>query len=117
MTFGWNAEQMREHQGASEETSWEHVLERLKRSTEWDPSTSRVALLGCGAYGVPLASHAKTRNMSAVYVGGLLPALFGIAGKRHRETFASSLNEAWISPLPEETPAGNERVEGGAYWG
>ena len=40
------------------------------------------ALLGCGAYGLPLAAHVVSRGASAVYVGGGLQLLFGIQGRR-----------------------------------
>jgi|EP00966_Prymnesium_polylepis_P199841 hypothetical protein len=70
---------------------------------------------------MPLARHAKLHNMSAVYIGGFLPMLFGVHGRRHRiaeggKRFAGSFNEHWISAVPEETPPNKERMEGGAYW-
>ena len=57
--------------------------------------------------------------MSAVYVGGLLPAFFGIAGTRHRKQFSGRMNSHWIAPLPDETPGGSEQfsLEPRAYWG
>ena len=57
-------------------------LDRLRASSEWDPSRNDVAFLGCGALGLPLARHAKERGISAVYLGGLVQLLFGISGKR-----------------------------------
>lgn len=114
-SYTWNYAHMADPTTADH---WGGQLERLKNSTEWREGHSQVALLACGAYGLPLARHAKSRNISSIYAGGILPLLFGIAGKRHRELpqFSSHINHHWVSPLPEESPHGKENVEGGAYW-
>ena len=39
-----------------------------------------VALIGCGAYGFPLAAKLKTAGKQAIHLGGVLQALFGIKG-------------------------------------
>ena len=77
------------------------------------------ALLGCGAYGLPLAAHVVSGGASAVYVGGGLQLLFGIMGKRwaDRAEIAAVARESWVWPSPAETPPRAEVVEGGAYWG
>ena len=77
------------------------------------------ALLGCGAYGLPLAAHVVRSGASAVYVGGGLQLLFGIMGKRwaDRAEIAAVARESWVWPSPAETPPRAEIVEGGAYWG
>ena len=77
------------------------------------------ALLGCGAYGLPLAAHVVSRGASAVYVGGGLQLLFGIMGKRwaDRAEIAAVARASWVWPSPAETPPHAEVVEGGAYWG
>lgn len=41
-----------------------------------------IVLLGCGAYGFPLAAYAKRRGKQAIHMGGSLQLLFGIKGKR-----------------------------------
>ena len=112
LSYAWNQRQPPELT-----PSWEANLDALKASREWDPSRNDVAFLGCGAYGLPLQHHAKRRNISSVYVGGLLATLFGIHSKRARASFSASFNSHWMAPLPEETPEGNEKMEGGAYWG
>ena len=48
----------------------------MKQSSVWSSDgggqcAAAVALLGCGAYGMPLALHAKQHGMSAIYVGGV----------------------------------------------
>ena len=47
-------------------------LDKLQASPEWDPRRSDVAILGCGALGLPLARFARERGLSSVYVGGLI---------------------------------------------
>ena len=77
------------------------------------------ALLGCGAYGLPLAGHVVSRGASAVYVGGGLQLLFGIMGKRwaDRAEIMKVARASWVWPSAAETPPRAEVVEGGAYWG
>ena len=75
-----------------------------------------VALLGCGAYGLPLANYIKqTLNKSAIYVGGGLQLYFGIIGKRweNDKDIIKNRNEHWIRPNPTKNL---EKVEGGCYW-
>lgn len=77
-----------------------------------------VALLGCGAYGLPLARHVVDRGASAIYVGGGLQLLFGIMGRRweHRPEITAVRRDSWVWPSDDETPPGAAAVEGGAYW-
>lgn len=85
-----------------------------------------VALLGCGAYGFPLAAAIKNAGRSAIHMGGSLQILFGIMGKRWDGTRTGSevkirvdvarfYNDNWIYPL-EGRPEGADRVEYGPYW-
>ena len=41
-----------------------------------------VALLGCGAYGLPFAASIKRMGKKAVHLGVATQILFGIKGKR-----------------------------------
>lgn len=78
-----------------------------------------VALVGCGAYGLPLAAYIKTRlRKPAIHLGGATQLLFGVSGARWRERpeFASVINEFWRPPLESERPAGWETIEKGCYW-
>lgn len=87
---------------------------------EIDKADYEVALIGAGAYGLPLAAHVKRAGRKAIHVGGGLQLLFGIYGARWQGDDESSIreliNEHWIRPLPEERPPGADRVEGGCYW-
>lgn len=71
-----------------------------------------VAIIGCGAYGFPLAAFAKRLGKQAIHLGGATQLLFGINGKR----WGDIGNEHWVRPLPEEQPQGFEKIEGGCYW-
>jgi hypothetical protein len=80
-----------------------------------------LALIGCGAFGLPLASFIKTElQKTSIHLGGALQLLFGIMGKRwenyNHPTFNRFVNEYWTKPLPEETPRIYKDVENGCYW-
>ena len=104
--------------------TWFEALEYMKReilSIDFD-----IALLGCGAYGFPLAAEIKKAGKQAVHMGGVLQILFGIMGKRWdgtrtggplhiREDIAKYYNEYWTYPM-EERPKEASKVEYGPYW-
>lgn len=77
-----------------------------------------VALLGCGAYGLPLGAKIKSSGRMAIHLGGALQVLFGIRGRRweHMPAVASLMNEHWVRPNKHETPASSSLVDGGCYW-
>lgn len=80
-----------------------------------------VAILGCGAYGMPLASMLKSAGKQAIHLGGVTQILFGIKGKRWEETedykyIKDMMNDAWVYPDEEDTPKNAAIVEGGCYW-
>lgn len=77
-----------------------------------------IALIGCGAYGLPLAAYLKKNGRSAVHVGGELQILFGIMGSRwEKNPYVMKIkNEYWTYPSESETPKGFKKVEGGCYW-
>lgn len=76
-----------------------------------------VALIGAGAYSLPLAVHAKHLGKQGIHLGGATQFYFGIKGKRWDKTDESQYyNEHWIRPLVEDTPPNNAIIEGGCYW-
>lgn len=88
-----------------------------------------ICILGCGAYGLPLAASIKRMGKKAVHIGGGSQLLFGIKGKRwdnngyhwkdlpHLNTNYSSLyNKYWVRPSVNETPRAANNVEGACYW-
>lgn len=79
-----------------------------------------VAIIGCGAYGMPLASKLKDAGKQAVHLGGATQLLFGIKGYRWEHNYptkiATFFNDAWTRALAEETPQNAGTVEKGCYW-
>jgi hypothetical protein len=102
-------------------TDWFVALNYMK--TEIDKHDYDICLIGCGAYGFPLAAHVKRKGKKAVHLGGSLQLLFGIRGKRWEDSnynsnynFAALMNEHWVKPGKEEKPEGASSVEGACYW-
>lgn len=79
-----------------------------------------IALIGCGAYGFPLASRIKNMGKIAIHCGGMLQLLFGIKGKRWETeqpwVGESLFNDYWIYPNRGETIKDPNKIEGGCYW-
>ncbi|MEC0304356.1 GT-D fold domain-containing protein [Terribacillus saccharophilus] len=77
-----------------------------------------IAIIGAGAYGLPLASFVKSQGKQAIQMGGSAQILFGIKGKRwdNHQIISKMYNEHWVRPLPTERPPEAEKVEGGSYW-
>lgn len=79
-----------------------------------------IALIGCGAYGLPLACLLKRAGKQAIHIGGATQILFGIIGRRWEQNskeVSALFNEHWVRPSAAETPANKEKNEfGGAYW-
>jgi hypothetical protein len=77
-----------------------------------------IAILGCGAYGLPLASMIKSNGKQAIHLGGSTQLLFGIKGKRWsiRPNYKSLYNHHWVLPSADETPSSAHLVENSCYW-
>jgi len=85
---------------------------------EMDRADYEVAIIGAGAYGLPLALHAAQTGHQAIQMSGATQLLFGIRGKRwdtHPE-ISRLYNDAWVRPSAAEQPQNKEKVEGGSYW-
>lgn len=97
--------------------SWFDALHYME--DEIDKVDYDVALIGCGAYGMPLAAHCKKMGKKAVHLGGSLQLLFGIRGNRwetEQDIYMQFMNEHWVRPLECEKPAGAQNVENACYW-
>ncbi len=96
--------------------SWFDALEYMK--AEIDKCDYDIALLGCGAYGMPLAAHVKSKGKKAVHMGGVLQFLFGIKGKRYVDNprTAKFINDSFVFPDEKDRPSSAAVVEGGCYW-
>ena len=78
-----------------------------------------VAIIGAGAYGMPLGNFIKMKmGKCAIHMGGATQIFFGIKGKRWYDfpKVKALFNDSWINPSDDERPAGAEKVEGGSYW-
>lgn len=115
---------------AEEETEfkdWFEALEYMK--TEIDKVDYDICLIGCGAYGFPLAAHVKQMGKKGFHYGGALQLLFGIRGKRWEDPnygvkqwgipfgfYHNLMNEHWIRPSETGKPQKAQIVEGACYW-
>ena len=80
-----------------------------------------VAIIGCGAYGFPLAAKLKRAGKQAIHLAGATQLLFGIKGKRWEEGVdfeyvQKFFNDAWVRPSDDDKPKEANIVEGGCYW-
>lgn len=75
-----------------------------------------VAIIGCGAYGFPLAARIKKAGKIAIHLGGATQLLFGIKGNRwdSQEAYRKLQNEHWIRAF--ERPENADKVENACYW-
>ena len=96
--------------------TWFDALKYMKG--EMNARDFDVCLVGAGAYGPPLAAHAKNFGRKGVVLGGATQILFGIRGKRwdEREDFVGLFNDYWVRPKPSEVPRNVNTVEDGCYW-
>lgn len=99
-----------------EYTSWFDALDRMYndiKDLDFD-----VAIVGCGAYGLPLAAKIKKLNKQVIHLAGATQILFGIRGARWdvRPEMQKYFNEHWIRPSESERPKDAQSVEGACYW-
>lgn len=94
---------------------WFEALDYMK--SQCDALDFDVALIGCGAYGFPLAAHIKRMGKQAIHLGGVLQILFGIKGRRWDESDTRLMyNEHWVYPGKNEIPKGAGKIENACYW-
>lgn len=98
-------------------SSWLESLEKMQEdiaNINFD-----IALIGCGAYGLPLGAFIKNDlSKSSIHMGGALQILFGIKGTRwdHHDEISKFYNNYWIRPQENEKPKFYKTVEEGCYW-
>lgn len=104
---------------------WFEALTFMKN--EINKSDFDICLIGCGAYGFPLAAHVKRMGKKAIHMGGSLQLLFGIMGNRwdhdkpHYEKgtfiyYAGLENKYWVRPSLSERPTNHKSIENSCYW-
>lgn len=107
--------------------SWFEALQWME--DEIDKADYDVCLIGCGAYGFPLAAHVKRQGKKAFHLGGALQLLFGIKGNRWEDPhygvkewglpegfYTRMFNEYWVKAGKQFQPANAKQVEGACYW-
>lgn len=96
--------------------SWFDALAAMQ--AQMDAADYEVAIIGAGAYGLPLAAHARDTGHTAIQMSGATQLLFGIKGKRWDDhpVLSKLYNDAWVRPAPDEGISRRETVEGGSYW-
>ena len=96
--------------------TWFDALDKMYndiKAIEFD-----IAILGCGAYGFPLAAKIKQLGKQAIHLGGATQILFGIKGARWdaKPEICELYNDYWIRPSSDERPKDADKVEGACYW-
>ncbi|MDB4769546.1 hypothetical protein OAG24_01135 [bacterium] len=107
--------------GNEPHSGWTETYEILSSAIQAEEFD--VAILGCGGYGMPLASVIKKMGKVAICAGGFTVAYFGIKYKRIVEQNKERgwhekyiHNENWIFPLEEDKPEMPLAIEGGCYF-
>lgn len=100
---------------------WFEALDYMKE--EINKRQFDILIVGCGAYGLPLAYFGKQLGKKAIHLGGGTQLLFGIKGKRWENNyhgndtrFADLFNGNWVYPKQDERPRNANQIEGGCYW-
>jgi hypothetical protein len=102
--------------------NWFQALDYMKN--ELDKINYDICLIGCGAYGFPIAAYVKRQGKKAIHLGGVLQLYFGIKGKRwelprykgSQNDYSTLFNDYWVRPLEEEKPKAANNVESACYW-
>jgi len=102
-----------------------HYMETEISKVDFD-----ICILGCGAYGLPLAAFVKRMGKKSVHLGGGTQLLFGIKGKRWEDNYTWTyntpvkldlnykdlFNKHWVRPDQNEIPDSAQKVENACYW-
>ncbi len=97
-------------------SNWFEALDYMHEETK--KIDYNVAIIGCGAYGLPLAAMIKQDGKIAIHMGGATQLLFGIKGKRwdkHPE-ISKLFNDSWVRPGEKEQFDSQKLIENGCYW-
>lgn len=102
-------------------TNWFQALDYMTeqvRLIDFD-----IAIIGCGAYGAPLAARIKKMGKQAIHLGGATQLMFGIYGNRWIEDNSGAfdyvknlINSYWVRPSGKEAIKSKNKIEKGCYW-
>lgn len=110
----------------TEFANWFEALDYMKK--EINKRDYDICLIGCGAYGLPLAAHVKRSGKKGFHLGGSLQLLFGIRGRRWEDpeygaktrknnpqiAYHLLPNKYWV--WQEMENKNFKKIEGGCYW-
>lgn len=99
----------------SDRGSWNQSLSNLVEAVE--RVDFDVAIIGAGAYGLPLANLISSKGRKAIHLAGATQLLFGIRGvrwDRGREV-SKYIDSTWVSPFSKELSKEIEGIDGGSY--
>ncbi len=113
--------------GTDKFKDWFEALQFMK--DQIDTFDYDICIIGCGAYGFPLAAHVKRKGKKAFHIGGALQLLFGIRGNRWENpnygvkewniptgAYLNLMNDSWIRPGDAFKSKNSANVEGNCYW-
>ncbi len=102
--------------GNTEYKDWFEAYETM--CNEIEKKEFDIAIIGAGAYGLPLAAFVKRIGKKSIHLGGTTQLLFGIKGGRwdNERGLKNYYNQWWVRPLESEKPSSYKKVEGGCYW-
>ena len=89
----------------TEFATWFDALESMKQQI--DKTDFDIALIGCGAYGLPLAAYVKSLGKQAVHLGGALQLMFGIKGRLRKITRLLKAAATGNLPVPSSLHRGS----------
>jgi hypothetical protein len=97
-------------------SDWFEALDYMKKEIE--KKDFDIAIIGCGAYGFPLAAHVKRLGKKAIHLGGPTQMLFGIKGKRwvENDLFSNIINDHFVYPNDSDNIINANKVENACYW-
>lgn len=77
-----------------------------------------VAIIGCGAFGLPLAAAIRKSDRQALHLAGVTQLLFGVTGRRWLEDrhYQHLFNDAWVRPSGDDMISVRQKVDGACYW-
>uniref|UniRef100_A0A6C0IF90 Uncharacterized protein n=1 Tax=viral metagenome TaxID=1070528 RepID=A0A6C0IF90_9ZZZZ len=109
--------------GENNEASWQvnnwfTAVEQIVKQVEEERYNIDIAIIGCGALGMIIASRLRHMGIQCIVMGGAVQLLFGIRGKRWEThpVISKFFNDAWVVPPDSCKPVGFKKIEGGCYW-
>jgi hypothetical protein len=86
------------------------ILEEIKK-IDFD-----IALLACGAYGIPLANEIRKMGKMSVYLGSALYTMFGVYSSGIHLPYDNIFKKENFIEVEEECPQHCIKIDDGKYW-